>query len=96
MIARFSLAMSDVLCRGSVSDAVSAEVALRSDALLKRDELRELVGGRYRSLLACADAINQMSTLGTETQHRLHSVHDALLAIGSKVQLILCGWRCLF
>lgn len=85
MPVRVLYVMSDVFCRSSLSEVVSVERRLRSDALLKRDELRELVGSRYRSLLACADAIHQMSVLGQEGEEQLQALHRTLLALGSKV-----------
>ena len=46
-------------------------------------ELRELVGGRYRSLLSCADAISSMSVSLSNVEKELPNVQLSLTQLGA-------------
>ena len=65
----------------SVSALSSREASIRQLAGAKREELRQLVGVRYRVLLETADSIERMKAEGGEAHSDILNIHAALAVL---------------
>ena len=65
----------------SVPAVAATEASIRQQAVGKREELRQLVGVRYRVLLETADSIETMKAEGDMAQTDMLSIQAALAAL---------------